>query len=440
MGVVVFVGPTLPAKAVADHLDATLLAPVQQGDVFRAAQSKPDAIGIIDGYFDGVPSVWHKEILWAMEQGIPVYGSASMGALRAAELADFGMIGIGRVYEDYQSGRIQDDDEVAVLHSPAELGFQPLSEPMVSIRATVAKAQEQGVLTTDMAAKLIDHAKALHYHEREWDKIVRDVFGGDASDTFRHWLTDSKVDAKRDDAIEMLKRMARDLQKSRPGQTTSVRVERTLAWRELCSRVDAENPSGFEERRQLVNELRLDPVRYTRLRESAALRLLSREEAKRSGYSPDRNDLMQQMTLHRSQARLARHADLLQWFEENDMTLPQYETWLADQNHTEAAIAQRRDHLDAALLDELRRTGDYAAFRDRAADKARVLETRTTPDDPTRHIRMLIWYFETRLDQAVPDDLESYATALGLDGRDALIELIETEFLYCHAKDSSAAE
>ena len=49
----------------------------------RSIAHRPRAIGIIDGYFQQVPSVWHKEILWAMAQGVHVFGSASMGALRA---------------------------------------------------------------------------------------------------------------------------------------------------------------------------------------------------------------------------------------------------------------------------------------------------------------------------------------------------------------------
>ena len=59
------------------------------------------AIGIVDGYFEGVLSVWHKEILWAMAEGIHVFGSASMGALRAAELHPFGMHGTGRIFEAF---------------------------------------------------------------------------------------------------------------------------------------------------------------------------------------------------------------------------------------------------------------------------------------------------------------------------------------------------
>ena len=73
----VFTGPTLSPKEAEAELDATILPPVSQGDVYRVALEAPRAIGIIDGYFEQVPAVWHKEILWAMAQGIHVFGSAS---------------------------------------------------------------------------------------------------------------------------------------------------------------------------------------------------------------------------------------------------------------------------------------------------------------------------------------------------------------------------
>ena len=90
-------GPDASVPDARSVLDAVYLPPVRQGDVYRTVvRHRPRAVGIIDGYFQPVPSVWHKEILWAMAQGVHVFGSASMGALRAAELAPFGMRGVGR--------------------------------------------------------------------------------------------------------------------------------------------------------------------------------------------------------------------------------------------------------------------------------------------------------------------------------------------------------
>ena len=89
MNVVVFTGPTLPERDARQYLEADYRPPAAIGDVYKAALSRPFAIGIIDGYYETTPSIWHKEVLWALKQGIHVYGAASMGALRAAELAAF---------------------------------------------------------------------------------------------------------------------------------------------------------------------------------------------------------------------------------------------------------------------------------------------------------------------------------------------------------------
>src|ERR1700722_16706518 len=128
---IVFLGPTLPVDEASQELDAIYLPPVSQGDVYRAARKRVSVIGIVDGYFDRVPAVWHKEILWAMAQGVSVFGAASMGALRAAELAEFGMQGVGWIFEAYRTGELEDDDEVAVTHEGKE--YRPLSEALVNL-------------------------------------------------------------------------------------------------------------------------------------------------------------------------------------------------------------------------------------------------------------------------------------------------------------------
>ena len=122
MSIVVFAGPTVPAARIRDRLDAVVLPPAAVGDVLRATGRAPRAIALIDGVFERVLPVWHKEILWAMARGVHVFGAASMGALRAAELHAFGMVGVGRIFEGYRDGALEADDEVAVLH-----GGQPRS-------------------------------------------------------------------------------------------------------------------------------------------------------------------------------------------------------------------------------------------------------------------------------------------------------------------------
>jgi hypothetical protein len=240
---VIFVGPSLPPRwRPADEELWDWRPPVRQGELYRAALTRPDAIGIIDGYFEIVPTVWHKEILWAMAEGIHVFGAASIGALRAAELDAFGMRGIGRIYEDFRDGVLEDDDEVAVLHGPAELGYPPVTEAMVNIRATLAAAVQGGILAPELAANLTDIAKALFYKERSRDAVLQKAAAGWPTDllrAFADWLTHGCIDQKRRDAEAMLAAIRSHLA-AHPGPLkVNYELADTVAWR--AARRDAAN-------------------------------------------------------------------------------------------------------------------------------------------------------------------------------------------------------
>ena len=209
--VIVFLGPTLPVADARAVLDADYRPPVAQGDVLRAIRDGARAIGIVDGYFENVPAVWHKEILYALTQGIRVFGSASMGALRAAELATFGMEGVGAIFEAYQDGRLEDDDEVAVTHGPAEIGYPILSEAMVNIRRTLSDAFAARVISAGTRQWLEDQAKALPYKERSYARLFRLAAGSELPareiEGLRSWLPKGRADQKREDALAMLRTM-----------------------------------------------------------------------------------------------------------------------------------------------------------------------------------------------------------------------------------------
>ena len=211
MTMFVFAGPTLPAGEIARTGNFVCLPPVAQGDCYRAAQRRPRAIGIIDGYFSGAPSVWHKEILWAISQGVPVFGSASMGALRAAELHAFGMRGVGRIFEAFRDGALEDDDEVAVVHGPAELDYLAASEAMVNIRATLARAEADSVVSLGSRRALEAFAKSLFFPQRSWETLLEAAVArgvGEAErDGLGDWLPRGRIDQKRLDALEMLAAM-----------------------------------------------------------------------------------------------------------------------------------------------------------------------------------------------------------------------------------------
>jgi hypothetical protein len=231
---IVFVGPTLPAAEVAARLPGAIVAPpVAVGDVLELARARRfRRIAIIDGYFERMAAVWHKEILLALERGIAVWGASSMGALRAAELAPFGMVGVGSIYRDFKRGVLVADDEVAVAHLPAEYAFTPTSDALVNLRHGLARAP---MLTARTRATLVELARARFYRERSWDRLVAD--GRTAAvparqlDALAAW---PKPDRKADDARLLLRRLARD----RIARPAKLRVPRTWALQQLEAWLD----------------------------------------------------------------------------------------------------------------------------------------------------------------------------------------------------------
>ena len=163
---IIFLGPSLRLADARELLDTDYRPPAGQGDLLGAAQEKPPAIGLIDGIFKDAPTVRHREILWAMAQGVPVFGASSMGALRAAELAPQGMIGVGLIYRWFRRFPLLPDDAVAVTHGPAELGSPPLSDAMVDIRRAISAARRAGALTPDRAKAQVARIAAQPFPDR----------------------------------------------------------------------------------------------------------------------------------------------------------------------------------------------------------------------------------------------------------------------------------
>src|SRR5262245_54581276 len=209
--IAVFLGPSLSAADARRVLDAYYLGPARCGDVLRARRLKPRVIAIVDGLFETTAAPWHKEILLALEDGIAVYGAASMGALRAAELAPFGMVGVGRIFEAYRDGVYVDDDEVAVLHGDAGAEYRTLSDAMVNIRATVARAVECDAIGTGDAGRLLDTARAAFYQERSLTAAIKLTWADPCPERqrFERFLDHGGyVDQKRLDALALVHRLA----------------------------------------------------------------------------------------------------------------------------------------------------------------------------------------------------------------------------------------
>lgn len=199
---IVFVGPSLPNARDLAPSGIEIRPPACQGDVMQALQDGATAIGLIDGQFATAAPVWHKELLFALSKNIPVFGAASMGALRAAECAAFGMIGIGQIYEDYASGVRVDDADVALIYGPAELGYPPLSIPLVNAEATISNMLRHGAMDAERCETLCTTAQRLFFKNRTWKTMAE--LSGIKVERLNAALKDYWVDQKKLDAMALL--------------------------------------------------------------------------------------------------------------------------------------------------------------------------------------------------------------------------------------------
>ncbi len=448
----VFVGPTLRAEDLAPDDEIVVLPPVAQGDVYRAAQARPSAIGIVDGYFEGVLSVWHKEILWAMAEGVHVFGSASMGALRAAELHPFGMRGSGRIFEAYRAGELEDDDEVAVIHGPPETGYLALSEAMINIRATLAAAERDGIIAPTTRDALTRIAKELFYHDRTFERLLeraakRSVPARELA-ALRVWLPQGRVDQKREDALAMLAAMRSLL----AGRTAPMEVDYVLEWTEVWEdatagaaasrQPGAGGSAAWLRDDRVLEELRLEPESYFAVRDRALLRLLAAREASRQRRWVDAGARKERLHRLRTRHGLFTRDALDRWLAANAIEGRQLERMVEEEAQLEAIGALAAPGLPGQLLDELRLRNEFSRFAERARSKQAFLDAHGLDHPDTDDARvappavMRAWYFERRLGQPLPDDIDAAARELGFADRADFDRALRREWLYSNREES----
>jgi hypothetical protein len=440
----VFTGPTIsPAEAIGE-LEATYLPPAAEGDVYRAVLHRPQAIGIIDGYFQSVPTVRHKEILWAMSRGIHVFGSASIGALRAAELFPFGMEGVGTVFELYRDGILEDDDEVAVAHGPAETDFVSASEAMVNIRQTLRKAERLGVISTEWRVTLEKIGKELFYPDRNYSTMLHYALENGSSQAeltrLQQWLPNNRVNQKREDALLMLQVIRHQLEQGLRRKTVSYSFEQTAMWQ------SAQRQAGevwFDQKghgdpvtlESLLDELRLEGPKFKEHRIAALGRFFALREAERLRFNVDEQHKSTIALEFRQKRNLMDVTAFERWLDDNNLKHDQFDALMDD----EARVKWVQKIADFAsrsrLPEQLRLSGDYPRLVARIVHKDRVLNSMQMRNPRLESVglnygELLRWYFEKVLGHTVPADIDKYARDLGFASPDAFRRALLKEYLY----------
>ena len=381
--IVIFLGPSLPVAEAKEILDAIYLPPAKQSDLLSAVTTyQPDIIGLIDGVFLSLPSVWHKEILYAIEQGVAVYGASSMGALRAAETDVFGMVGVGEIYRMYASGELIDDDEVVTVHGPEDTEYCRLSEPMVNVRATFCRAKDEGIIDSNVCEQLSAIAKSIYFPERTFPAIFRKAatagISPDKLDEMATFVKANYVDLKRQDAILLLETL-RDLPESSPQVKPNFSLIRNQFFSNLYHRdrtVLRNNttvPLG-----DIAGYAALHLPDFDEVNLQASNRALVQILAEILGIEVSQEVVDKEIRRFRNQHNIFEETAFTNWLAENDLTIEEFNQLMIEMarcRYLQNWLLTRKgnERNTKILLDELRLQHRYQDCADAVAEREIII-------------------------------------------------------------------
>jgi hypothetical protein len=352
-----------------------------------------------------------------------------MGALRAAELAPLGMIGVGEVFRAFFDGDLVDDDEVAIAHQPSERGFLPVSDAMVNIRATVSHAFLEGVVPADLANELLTVAKALPYAERKYETVIAQVSGASRFSSsvraFANWLPNGAVNQKRVDALAMCD-VAHSLTAAKvPAPRVNFALAHTDAWenaRRAFELVDASEEGSADDVR-VLDELKVLGEAWM-LENAATARALA--ERVMVGDNAELHAIGVQSLAEAHGIKDSYH--LGEWLGNQGVKEETRRSFLVRHGKFSRAKELARRWQTRELLDPISVDGRYASLLERALAKTSALST--VGRNVTAIEEVWEWYLKEVLCLPPQPTSEELARRLGFDSVLSLQRAVAVEYAY----------
>ncbi|MDP6523542.1 MAG: YcaO-like family protein [Kiritimatiellia bacterium] len=218
---VVFAGGSISPGDVPPDADVVWAGPAEQGDMLAAVLEGFSTILVIDGYFYSRFPCTTFEVMLALEHGLNVFGSSSIGALRAVELSSYGMEGAGTVF-GYLNGR-----EVKPYHVVAQAyddNDRPVTTPLVQITCFLENAVAAAVISAEDGRRCQAAVDAMHFTELSIGNVFRTMektegVSDGAVNSLRDCLEKNQAafDIKKRDALLLLSGF-RERMRSRPAR------------------------------------------------------------------------------------------------------------------------------------------------------------------------------------------------------------------------------
>ncbi len=205
---VIFLGPSLSREKARKILDADYRLPAKKGDILQLILKEVDIVGLVDGYFlQDYPPTPIEVYNLVRKRNVKVFGSSSLGALRAVELGKYGMIGIGKIFRLFRDGILESDDEVAVTFTDYT---NYKSEALIDIRYNLFLAQKYKIIDNMTRRSILRISKQTYFPYRTYEDILDKCKSkypeiNSQLESFREYILNNKKSLKERDAVRLLK-------------------------------------------------------------------------------------------------------------------------------------------------------------------------------------------------------------------------------------------
>lgn len=204
---IIFLGPSLTIERAKTILDADYRKPAKKGDLLQLILRDTEIVGLVDGFFlQDYPPTPIEVYNLIRKKGTILYGSSSLGALRAVELSKYGMIGVGKIFNLFRKGVLDSDDEVAVSFTDYS---NYKSEALIDIRYNLFLGEKNSVINKETKKYITRVSKDTYFPYRTYDDILdkckqRYPSNSFYIERFREYIKTERKSLKEIDAIMLL--------------------------------------------------------------------------------------------------------------------------------------------------------------------------------------------------------------------------------------------
>lgn len=219
----IYCGLSIDAETVQSIIPTAMVCPpIKRCDLLKDIDEHYDIVGIIDGEFYNALATTPAEVIDALRCGIKVYGSSSIGALRAVECQEYGMIGVGEIFKHISNLDFFRDDFLAQGYSDASRQNEKIfkTTTYIDLYYILKSLKDAGIITVAEKEQIIEYFAGIYFPNRTESHLTSIILQKEkdpqqkerllkiVSQCFSEKLFFSQ---KQNDAIVLLRRILEDI-------------------------------------------------------------------------------------------------------------------------------------------------------------------------------------------------------------------------------------